>query len=820
MHARVTVRQDVRYAWRLMRQAPVFTAIAVLSLAMGIGATTTVFTLVNSLMLRTLPVREPGQLVELLSRYPGEPRMNFFWWRFYEHYRDGNHVFSDLFGFSPANVKVATESGDAEPVVGDYVTGRFFPALGIQPAIGRLIEPSDDRLGAGDPAVAVVSWSYWETRWQRSPSIVGSRVVVEGVPATVIGVAPRGFSGLVRGRSPRLWLPTAMAPIIQQANRRDSGRLGLGLVGRLAPGVTIEQARAEMRLLDRARVEELGTGDPQWRRAEIDLQPAGAGLSVLRDQIGRPLLALMAIVAVLLLIACTNVASMLLARATARRREMAVRVALGAGRGRLLQQLLTESLVLAAAGGAIGVWLAWFGAGALARTWPLDPRIASRVGIPVHFDGQVLLFTAALVLTTAILFGLAPAWDAFGQDGSPALRQSGATGETRSRRLFGKTLVVAQVALSVVMLSAAGLFIGEVLALRNRDLGFDRESVLLMTLDPSKSGYTPEQLSPLYEEVLTRLRVIPGVEAATICEVSPIQGGEALRFVTVDGFTEPPADRRYVSLNWVAPDYFRVMRTPLVTGRDFNPRDAQRSRVAIVNQAFARYYFGDSTPLGRQFAFEGRPDRYEIVGVAGDAKYSTLHAPPPRTVYLHAFQDQRGRFEQFAVRTTGRPAAVAAEARRVASEVSKTIPVARITTLSEQVDASLLPERLLARLSSTFGAFGAGLAAMGMYGLLAFTVTRRTGEIALHMALGATRHDALMMVIKSASTLVAAGVAIGVPLALWSRRVTASVIQLSGDSTVPIAASAAAMIAVALLAAYVPARRAARVEPMQALRHE
>lgn len=270
----------------------------------------------------------------------------------------------------------------------------------------------------------------------------------------------------------------------------------------------------------------------------------------------------------------------------------------------------------------------------------------------------------------------------------------------------------------------------------------------------------------------------------------------------------------------MAPDYFRVMRTPLVTGRDFNPRDARGSRVAIVNQAFARYYFGDRTPLGRQFAFEGRPDRYEIVGVAGDAKYSTLHAPPPRTIYLHAFQDGRGRFPQFALRTTGRSAVVAAEARRVASEVSKTVPVARIITLSEQVDASLLTERLMARLSSTVGALGAGLAAMGIYGLLAFTVTRRTAEIALHMALGATRGDPLLMVIKSAVRLVAVGVAIGVSLAIWSSRFAGSLIQLSGNRTIPIAASAAAMIAVALVAAYFPARRASRVEPMQALRHD
>ena len=725
----------------MMRQAPVFTAIAVLSLALGIGATTTVFTLVNSLMFHALPVRDPGQLVELLGKHPSDPRMNFHAWKDYEHYRDRNHVFSALIGSSPTRFQVGAGGDNAELVHGEYVVGDFFQVLGVQPAIGRLIGPADDRVGGADPAVAVVSWAYWESRWQRAPSVIGSKIVLNRVTATVIGVAPREFSGLQPGFLPRVWVPSAMEPLVQRPSARLEGRLPLQLVGRLAPGATIDQARAEMQVLFRVRLEEPAgrSRDPLLRQSTIEVEPAGAGLSVLRDRLSGPLLALMAIVSLLLLIACTNVASMLLARATARRREMAVRVALGAGRLRLLQQLLTESLLLAAAGGAIGVWLASNGAGALARTWPLDPRISSRVEIPVHFDFQVLLFTAAIVVATAILFGLAPAWNAFAQDGSPALRQSGVTGETRSRRLFGKALVVAQVALSVVMLSAAGLFMGEVLALRNRDLGFDRESVLLMTLDPSKSGYTGEQLSPLYEEVLTRLKAVPGVEAATLCGVSPIQGGEALRFVTVDGFTEPEAARRYVSLNWVAPDYFRVVRTPLVTGRDFNPPDAHGPRVAIVNQAFARYYFGESTPIGSRFAFEGRPDRYEIVGVAGDAKYSTLHEPPPRTIYLNAFQDERGRISQFALRTTGRPAAMAAEARRVASEVSKTVPVARITTLSEQVDASLLPERLMARLSSTFGAFGAGLAAMGIYGLLAFTVTRRTGEIALHMALGATR---------------------------------------------------------------------------------
>jgi predicted permease len=815
----MTFNHDLRYALRAMIRTPVSTAVAVLSVALGVGATTTVFTLINGLMFRPLPVRDPGLLVEVLSRYPGEPRMNVFPWRFYERYRDRSRVFSDLIGSSPGRFRVAANHGDAETVVGEYVVGHYFAALGIQAAIGRVIEPADDRLEGGDPAVAVVSWAYWDTRWQRSAPILGSRIVVEGVAATVIGVTPREFAGLQPGLEPRVWMPAAMETLVRRPSRRLSGELPLQLAGRLAPGVTLEQARAELRVLDRERVEELAarSRNPRWRLAQIDLQPARAGLTALRDALRQPLLGLMAVTSLLLTIACTNVAGLLLARAIARRREIAVRVALGAGRLRLVQLLLAEALLLSVAGGALGTTLAFAGARGLARAWPIDPRMQT-AEIPVHLDVRVLMFSAALVIATTVLFGLAPGWRGFRNCGAPLLRHGGAAGDTPSRRLAGKGLVVAQIALAVVLLSAAALFTGEVLALRSRDLGFDPRSVLLVRLDPSQSGHKPAELSPLYETLLGRMQSIPGVTAATLCAVSPIDPGQALRFVTVPGFHEMPADRRYVALNWVGPDYFAVVRTPIVAGRAFTASDGHGSNVAIVNQAFARYYFGDGTAIGRQFTFEGQRDAYEIVGVAADARYSSLREPPPRTAYLNVFQDGGGRFSQFALRTSGAPTAIAGEVRRAVSEVLKTVPISRMTTLSDQVDASLKTEWLMARLSGTLGTAGAFLAALGIYGLMTFTTARRSREIALRMALGATRRDAVMFVMKGGTALAAAGVSIGVPLAICGARVAASLVNIAGERTAAFAVSAVAMAAVALVAAYVPARRAARLEPMQVLR--
>jgi predicted permease len=816
--------RDVRYGVRMLRRSPGFTAVAIAMLALGIGANTAIFSLINTLMLRTLPVRDPSALVQLLSRYPGEPRNGGFSWKVYEHFRDQNHVFSDLIAFSrPSPFQLAHEGLAPEMVDGHYVTGNFFPGLGVHPALGRLIGPEDDQPGSAGASVAVVSWSYWQNRLGGDPAAVGTRMVVDGVPATIVGVAPQGFFGIQVGWVQDVWLPVAMEPMLRQSSGRESGQLAVGLIARLRPGISIEQARAEMRVLDRWRIEEIAraSNNPAWRHATIEVAPAGAGLTTLRDHVATPLVVLMAVVGLLLLLTCANVASMLLARAAARQREMALRASLGAGRARLLRQLLTESLLLAVAGGLLGVVLAYFVAGMLARFMTSGRAFPGVPPLVIHpaLDLQVLLFMASVAVLAGVLFGLAPAWHVFSSAPMTSLRELAPAGETRSRRLLGKSLVVVQVALSVIVLSVATLFLRHLSNLRNVDTGFNRESVLLVTLDPARSGLEPVQLSALYRELLARLEALPGVRSATNSGMTPISGAGASRFVNVQGFREEPDARRYVSLNWIGPNYFATFGTPIVAGRDFDFADAGHPPVAIVNQAMARYYFGDRSPLGRQFTFDGTATPYEIVGVVGDAKYSDLHARAPRTIYLNAFQDAPGRSHQFALRTDVPPFAVAGEVRRAVVDVLNTVPIAKVTTLSDQVDASIVPERLMAMLSGLFGVLAASLAAIGLYGLLAYTVTRRTNEIGVRMALGATERDMTTMVLKAALGLVCAGLLVGAPLAVWSGSLARRLMDgLPAGTAFPIVLATLSIVAAALLAAYIPARRAAHVDPVVALR--
>jgi predicted permease len=825
MNSLESLGQDVRYAVRMMRRSAGFTAVAVLSLALGIGANTAIFSLINTLMLRTLPVRDPGQLVQLVNRFPGEPDHYGFAGRFYEHFRDRNHVFSDLIGASPLRVQVTGEGLPPETVEGEYVVGKFFAALGVRPAIGRLFGPQDDRVeGAG---TAVVSWSYWKHRFNLDRAIVGRPIVVDGAPATIVGVAARDFFGLEVGARPDVWILAANGATVGRPDRPANGPWSGNwkLMGRLKPGVTIEQARAEMRVLDQWRIEEIATAsrDPLWRQVKLVVEPAGAGFSTLRGRYARMLLALMAVVGLLLLLACTNIASLLLARGAARQREMAIRVSLGAGRFRLVRQALTESLLLAAAGSVVGLVFAYFGAAALVRIMTSGRQVIGlpqRLALDVQLDISVLVFTAAVAVLAGVLFGVAPAWNAFASLPASSLREMGSAGEPRSRRLFGKSLVVAQVALSMVLLSAAGLFVRHVSNLRNLDLGFERDSVLLVSLNPQGSGYNRSELTRLYRVLLARLQTIPGVRSVTLSGMTPIEGAGASRFANVEGFTERPEDRRYVSLNWIAPKYFATFGTPLVAGRDFAFEDEARPAVAIVNQAMARHYFGGRSPIGKHVTFERLDGTYEIVGVVADAKYLNLHNAAPRTVYFNAFQEGQIA-SQFALRTTVMPTSVAGEVRRLVGDVVKNVRIAKVTTLDDQVNASIVPERLIAVLAGFFGGLGALLAAIGLYGLMAYTVARRTNEIGVRMALGATRRDVTLMVLKSALALVCAGLALGAPVALSTAYLAARVIQnVAVEPSFAIAFAAAALLATALLAAYMPARRAARVDPMDALRHQ
>jgi len=519
-----------------------------------------------------------------------------------------------------------------------------------------------------------------------------------------------------------------------------------------------------------------------------------------------------------LLLACVNIGSLLLARGAARQHEMAVRVALGAGRLRIVRQVLTESWLLASIGGVLGVVGARLCATMLMRIMLSGTRSPGPPPrLDVALDARVLTFTLIVTVLAALLFGLVPAIAASASRPAPTLRQSGAA-QSRHRRVFGNGLVVAQVAISLALLSVTQLSIAHLRHLRDRSLGFERHDVLLLSVNTS-GAQNRQQLAALYRDVVSRLRAIPGVRSVAASGTTPIAPGAASRFLRADGFDEPTQNKRRAALNWVSPHYFATYDTPLVAGRDFRDADVDQPRRVIVNEALARHYFAGRDPVGRRVWLENEREPYEIVGVAGDAKYNDIRAVAPPTVYVFAPMSRGS--TQLSLRTDVSPGALAADARRIVNEVCGPESVRGVTTLSDQVDAALVPERLMAILAGFFGACGALLAAVGLYGLLAYTVARRTKEIGIRMALGAERADVMRMVLRSALMLVLAGCVAGAPVAFWGTRVAATAIEsLSGGAVWPVAAAAGAMVVVAALAAWTPAHRATRIDPVSALRAE
>jgi putative ABC transport system permease protein len=807
------VVNDIRYALRLMRRSPGFTAVAVVSLALGIGANTAIYGLFYTIMLRLLPVARPEQLVELVRNSSSEFHWAGYWgWGTYEYLRDHNHVFSGVTGMGFDNLaEVRLPGSDPETLIAETVPANYFGVLGLQPAIGRFFRP-EDVPASGDGEAAVVSWAYWDRQFRRDPAIVGKRIFYNDAPKIVIGVAPRNYVGPRVGSRTDLWTPT--------------GSNGLTLLARLKPGVTIQQAQAEIAVL----YGQMPGGLRENPQTTMEVLPAGAGLVRVRDQYGKPLELLAVVVGLLLLLACINMASMLLARSAGRQRELAVRAGLGAGRGRLVSQMLVESLLLSMAGAAAGVAVAYFGVGILVRIM-VSSRAFEHIDIEVHPDLNVMLFTAGIALLTGLLFGMAPAWYAFRAGPATALRQTGrGGGDTRVWRLFGKSLVAAQVALSIFLVTAAAVFLNHLTRLRNFDLGFRSDHVLQVTLDPSRSGYKTEQLAAPYRELLARLQTIPKVRSASISGCTPLQGcGSGARYLIAEGQVERPEERQRTAVVFVSPRYFETLGISLLAGRDFAFRDVGRPRVAIVNQTMARRYFPGADPIGRKVAIDPDPKNgewfgtdqpYEIVGLVGDVKTFELRDAPYPLIYFNMFQESR-LLDQFEVRTAGAPESIAGTVRRMVRDVLKTVPVTSVTTLADQVDSNIVPERLIATLSEFFGCLGVVLAGIGLYGLLAYTVARRTNEIGIRMALGATARSVSGLVLRDALGMVCAGSVAGTAMVLWSRPLATKVLaDLKWEGAMPLAIGGAVMIAVAVVASLVPVRRAAGVDPMVTLRHE
>jgi predicted permease len=837
--------QDLRYGLRMMRKSPAFTAVAVLSLALGIGANTAIFNVIDTLMLRKLPVREPEQLVMFYTAEPGSPSgARLASLKEFEKYRSLTQVFTDVAAISHTdrfNITVNGSGGgsDAGLVRVALVSGNYFFLLGVNAVVGRTLLPDDDRV-AGEQPVAVISYAFWERRFARASDVVGRTLTMNGTSYTILGVTPRGFSGEWVGRPVDLWIPTVMQAQVmpEYPTLVTSGGVWLRLVGRLKPGVPMQQAQAVGQIVYQQNMREFWPNPtPSQARymtqAHLELRSAANGYSPQRDSFAQSLAILGVMIGLVLLIACANIANLLLARSAARQREMALRLALGAATARIVRQLLTESILLAVMGGALGLLFSVWAATALSTTLPLGPvqtdsREASQwVSFDLYPDWRVFAFTAALCLLTGVLFGLAPAFRGSKTSLSPALTGRGSdSGSFGGRFALGKMLVIAQVALSIVLLIGAGLFLRTMRNLRSVDLGFDRQHLLLVWTSPGQTGRQGPAIASLVHDLQDRLSSLPGVLSASASSAGLLtgtseSGGAPSEDMKVEG-EAPKAGLLGVAVQ-IAPKYFETVGAPLLLGRDFTERDTETSpQVTIINQTMAHFYFGNQNPIGRHFGFSrevGMP--WEIVGVVRDMKFGT---PRDKKIVIYLPYRQRISFLRnlcIMVRTVGNPASVASSVRQELREVDPNLPVLRIDTVDEQLNDVLVQERLIMALSSFFGAVAVLLACIGLYGVISYTVARRTNEIGIRLALGATPGKVLSMVLKESLLLVFLGIAIGVPAALAATRlISARLFGVSAADPLTLAAAALLMIGVAALAAFLPALRASKVDPLVALRYE
>ena len=837
------LNQDVRFSLRQLRKNPGFAVVAVLTLALGIGANTAIFSLLNAVLLRNLPVREPEKLMLFgkgtwrgsVDDLPNRS-WQLFSYPFFREFRQKNEVFSDVAAIDSIMFSIhghVAGGASLEKMNVELVSGTYFNVLGVNPFLGRVLSDSDDQTPGGHP-IAVASHAWWQRRFGNDSNVVGKTVTIRSVVYTVVGVAPPEFFGVTVGQSPDLWVPLAMEKEISPGWNGLDNKLfqSLYVFARRKPGVTPEQASANTNVLFKQIIREYAGPQPSQKQltdiqnAQIKLTPAATGLSQLRREFSSPLKILMAVVGLVLLVACANVANLLLARATARKREIAVRLSMGAARLRLIRQLLVESALLGGTGAALGVWSAWWATRLLLR---MVSTGSETLPVSVTPDVRVLIFTVMIAIVTVLLFGTAPAVYATRVEVVPSLKEGRGTTSARSHNRLARGLIVGQVALSLVLLVGAGLFLRSLENLTNIDTGFNKQNVLTTSLDPDGAGYQQDaRWQGVMEEIESRVNTLPGIRAASFA-FTVFSGGGWTDNVVVPGRPKSDHDPD-VDHNIVGPKYFEALGMPIVLGRGLLPEDSATSRkVAVINETLARTYFAGESPVGRIFSVGGEPGSpshstewldLEVVGVVKDAKYMNLNEQPMPAAF-YPYSQHPGYLYNFVARYSGDPSTLAHAIVKTVGEIDPNLPVGEFSTLAQVVDDSVLNHRLVAQLCTFFGVLAALLVCIGIYGLMSYGVTRRTNEFGVRLALGAGRGNVLWLVLRETLGLVVAGIVIGLALAPALSRLAASFLfGLKFYDPLSVGAAMVAMIAVALFAGYLPARRAAKVDPVVALRYE
>jgi predicted permease len=838
---------DLRFTGRMLRKSPGFTSIAIGSLALGIGVNTVIFTVAQHMLLDRLSVPHPDELRLLWWSEPANGIVKDMWGWFdddpsggesstaisypvYQQLRRDNRVMEDLFAFQPLNGQTVSVNGKPESLEVQMVSGNYYSALRVTPQLGRAIGPQDDAAPGSGP-VAVISDRYWTSHFGHSPDVIGKALLVNMTLITVVGVNPKGFTGAYSAQgTPDVFVPLSMQPVIAPQDVTPGAASLLTnkdlwwvlVMGRIRPGIPDHTAEAALKVSLEAAVRATMPIEKDSKLPRLMLRPGNRGQNPDAEGAGKPIYVLMGLSGFVLLLACANLANLLLARAGARQREMSVRLAMGAGRRRLLRQMLTESLTLASAGGAAGLALAFAVRNAL-------PRMMSNAWAPpafsASFNWEIFAFAAAVTLLTGLVFGLAPAWESTRVQVSSALKDAAQTVSQRRKGTTGKMIVVAQVALSVLLVVGAGLFVRTLMQLGHAKLGFVADHLLLFNVAPPQTKYPNSASTSLYQRLDERLKAIPGVESETLL-------GQALIAHNVMGNTFVPegterkkeGENPIVLANDVGGDFFSTYQIPILAGRAFDSTDTLVSRkVVVVNQALAKKYYPNLNPIGRTFEKGSHhPERVEIVGVCGDAKYDNLRKDPEPTFYVPYWQETGGVQQvTFALKSrVDRKTLVQAVQRELAS-VDGALPLLDVRTQNEQIDATVRSERIFADLTSGFGALALVLASIGIYGILAYSVSRRTNEIGIRVALGAHRSQVMRMVFHEAAWMTIIGLAVGLASALALGRVVASLLYgLKAWDPLTLASASGLLVLVAIAAGWIPARRASRVEPMQALRHE